>query len=373
MENWGFYMPTRIHFGWGQLEQITQIVSDLGGKKIFLVTGRRSAKELGTLDRLTGHLKDISLELFAEVEENPSIETVDRGAAICKERGCDLVIGLGGGSPLDAAKAMAMLQKNPGSIREYLDQERTCETRGLPMIAITTTSGTGSEVTPFSVITHKEKRSKPAIAPPQLFPDVALVDPELTMSVPPKIAASTGLDALCQAVEGFWSTRANPVTRALAFQGIVLAMRNLEAVCKTKNKEAVINMALASHLTGIEMSNIGNTAIHPLSYPFTMDYEVLHGFACVIFLPAFIRFNAPNIRESFADLLRVLELPSIEAFADAVDSLMDKVGTPKRLSEFGVKAEEIPGMVKRGIGRSTAWNPRPVSEEEIVQLCQSIF
>jgi len=373
MNNWGFYMPTRIHFGWGELEQISQIVNGFNAKKIFLVTGKRSAKESGTLDKLTGYLKDISLEVFAEVEENPSIETVDRGAARCKESGCDLVIGLGGGSPLDAAKAVAMLQKNPGSIREYLDQERTCQVKGLPMIAITTTSGTGSEVTPFSVITHKEKKAKPAIAPPQLFPDVALVDPELTMSMPAKVAASTGLDALCQAMEGFWSTRANPVTRALAFQGITLAMRNLESTCKNKDKKSVINMALASHLTGIQMSNIANTAIHPLSYPFTMDYDIPHGFACAIFLPAFIRFNAPNIRENFGDLLRVLELPSIEAFVDAVDSLMDKVGAPKRLSEFGVKAEEIPGMVKRGIGRSTAWNPRPVSEEEIVQLCQSIL
>jgi alcohol dehydrogenase class IV len=373
MSNWGFYMPTRIHFGWGQFAQIGQIVRDLGGRKVFLVTGKHSAKETGMLGKLFEYLKDIPLEVFAEVEENPSIETVDSGVARCKASGCDLVIGLGGGSSLDAAKAIAMLQKNPGSIREYLDQERVCDTKGLPMIAITTTSGTGSEVTPFSVITYKEKKAKPAIAPPQLFPDVALVDPELTMSVPPKVAASTGLDALCQAVEGFWSTRANPVTRALAFQGIILAMRNLESAWKSKDKESVINMALASHLTGIEMSNVGNTAIHPLSYPFTMDYEVPHGFACAIFLPVFIRFNAPNIGDLFSDLLRVLQLPSVEAFADAIDSLMDKVGAPKRLNEFGVNVEEIPGMVKRGIGRSTVCNPRPVSEEEIVQLCQNIF
>ncbi len=373
MNNWGFYVPTRIHFGWGQLEQIKKIVDELGGKKIFLVTGKRSAKESGTLDRLTGYLKDIPIEVFAEVEENPSIETVDRGAAKCKETGCDLVIGLGGGSPLDAAKAIAMLQKNSGSIREYLDQERTCETKGLPMIAITTTSGTGSEVTPFSVITHKEKRAKPAIAPPQIFPDVALVDPQLTMSVSPKVAASTGLDALCQAMEGFWSTQANPVTRALAFQGITLAMRNLESTCKNKDKESVTNMALASHLTGIQMSNIANTAIHPLSYPFTMDYDIPHGFACAIFLPAFIRFNASNIGDLFSDLLRVLELPNVGAFADVVDSLMDNVDAPKRLSEFGVKAKDIPALVKRGIGGSTPRNPRPVSEEDIIRICESIL
>ncbi len=372
MTNWGFYMPTRVCFGWGEFGQISRIVGELGAKKVFLVTGMRSAKESGMLDKISGYLKDIEIELFAEVEENPSIETVDRGAAKCRETGCDLVIGLGGGSPLDAAKALAMLQQNPGSIREYLDQERTCQVKGLPMVAIPTTSGTGSEVTPFSVITHKAKKGKPAIAPPQNFPDVALVDPELTMTMPPNVTASSGLDALVQALEGFWSLQANPATRALALQGIVMVMRNLESACKNKNQESVTNMAVASNVTGMEMSVIGNTAIHPLSYPFTMDYGALHGFACAIFLPPFLRFNAPNIRKSFADLLKILDLPSIEAFADTLENLMEKIEAPRRLSEFGVNADDIPALVKRGIGGSTPRNPRPVSEDDLVEICRSI-
>ncbi|MCP4402349.1 MAG: iron-containing alcohol dehydrogenase, partial [bacterium] len=203
--------------------------------------------------------------------------------------------------------------------------------------------------------------------------DLALVDPELTVSMPHRITASSGLDALCQAMEGFWSTIANPVTRSLSLQGIVLVMRNLESACKNKDRDSVSNMALASHLTGIQMSSIGNTAIHPLSYPFTMDYGMLHGFACAIFLPAFIRFNASHINELCGDLLKMLELPNVEAFADAVDALMDHVDAPKRLSEVGVKTEDIPALVKRGIGGSTPRNPRPVSEEDIIQICQSIL
>ncbi len=120
------------------------------------------------------------------------------------------------------------------------------------------------------------------------------------------------------------------------------------------------------------MSVIGNTAIHPLSYPFTMDYGALHGFACAIFLPPFLRFNAPNIRESFADLLKILDLPSIEAFADTLESLMEKVDAPRRLSEFGVNADDIPALVKRGIGGSTPRNPWPVSEDDLIEICRSI-
>ena len=132
-------------------------------------------------------------------------------------------------------------------------------------------------------------------------------------------------------------------------------------------------MALASHLTGIEMSNIGNTSIYPLSYPITLDYGIAHGFACAIFLPAVIRFNAQSIKNRFRDLLRILNLPSAEAFADKVDSLMEKLKAPRRLSEVGVKAEAIPEIAKRGMGRSTAWNPRPMTEEDIIQICKTIL
>lgn len=373
MEDWKFYMPTRIRFGWGRLKEIRQIVDELKGKRIFLVTGKHFAKNSGIIEKLEVLLGGLSLKVFPEVEENPSIETVDRGANKCKEAHCDLVIGLGGGSAMDAGKAIAMLQKNPGSIREYLDQERFCQTKGLPIITIPTTSGTGSEVTPFTVITHKAKKAKPAIAPPENFPDVALVDPELTMTMPFEVAGSTGLDALCQAVEGFWSTQANPVTRSLAFQAIKLAMENLESACFKKDKESVIKMALASHLTGIEMSNIGNTSIHPLSYPITLDYHVPHGFACAIFLPATIRFNVKTIEDRFRDLLRILNISSVEAFADQVDSIMERLKAPRRLGEVGVKVEDIPGIAKRGVGRSTAWNPRPMTEEDIIQICKTIL
>jgi len=373
VEEWKFYMPTKIRFGWGKFQEIRQVVDELKGKKIFLVTGRHFAKKHGILDKLSDFLKGLTLVMFAEVEENPTIETVDRGAARCRESQCDLVMGLGGGSALDAGKAMAMLQKNPGSIREYLDQERICQAKGLPFIAVPTTSGTGSEVTPFTVITYPSKKAKPAIAPPENFPEVALVDPELTMSMPFEGAASTGLDALCQAVEGFWSTQGNPLTRSLAFRAVKLAMENLELACFKKDKESVTNMALASHLTGIEMSNIGNTSIHPLSYPITIDYGVAHGFACAIFLPEVIRFNASAIKDRFRDLLTLLNLRSVEDFADKVDYLMEKLKAPKKLSRLGVKAGDISGIAKRGIGRSTAWNPRTMTEEDIVQICKTIL
>jgi len=371
--SWGFYMPTRIRFGWGRFGELRQVVDEVGGRRVFLVCAKRAPWAAGLLDRAAQALGGLHVEVFAEFEENPSIETVDRGAARCKEAQSDLVIGLGGGSALDACKAIAMLQRNPGSIREYLDGERVCQAKGAPVVAVPTTSGTGSEVTPFSVITHPAKRAKPAIAPPQNFPDVALVDPELTLSTSLPIAASTGLDALCQAVEGYWSTQGNPATRALAFQAIGLAIRHLEAACLQKDQESVTQMALASHLTGIEMSNIGNTCIHPLSYPITVDYGVPHGFACALFLPAVIRFNAPVLEERFRELLRVLGLPTIDAFADEVEHLMRTLGAPIRLEDLSVTSDKLSDIARRGTGRSTAWNPRPMAERDVLHVCEMVL
>ena len=150
-------------------------------------------------------------------------------------------------------------------------------------------------------------------------------------------------------------------------------MRNLERACRDKDQESVTNMALASHLTGIQMSQIANTAIHPLSYPFTMDYGIPHGFACAIFLPAFIRFNADVVENIFSDVLHVLGISSVMAFADEVDALMEDLEAPMRLGAFGVTEEILPDLVKIGIGKSTDWNPKPLGEEDLVEICKTIL
>ncbi len=373
MSQWNFHLPTQVRFGPGRLEEIKDVVQGLGGKRVFLVTGRRAAKATGLLDRTARLLSPLEATVFAEAEENPSIATVDRGAEACRQAGAEVVVGLGGGSAIDAAKAMAMLQANPGSIREYLDGEKTCQRKGLPLVAVPTTSGTGTEVTPFAVITHPAKKAKPAVAPAQMFPDVAIVDPELTASLPRPVAVSAGLDALCQAVEGFWSTRANALTRALSGQGIVLAMRHLRSACLEKDPAALEGLTLASHLTGIQMSHVANTVIHPLSYPFTLDHAVPHGFACAVFLPAFLRFNAEAVAGTFRDPLAALGLGSVHGLAAAIETLMKDLGAPRSLGDFGVTADELPELVRRGRGKSWEWNPRPLAEADVLEVCRGLL
>jgi alcohol dehydrogenase len=373
VNDWNFHLPTRIQFGWGRAAEAPAVIAKTGARRVFVMAGKSYLAGHGGPAALKTWLAPAEVTLFADTEENPSIATVDKAADLCREAGAEAVLAIGGGSVLDAAKAVALLQKNEGSVRDYLDGTRKVSKKGLFTVAMPTTSGTGSEVTPYSVITYPEKKAKPAINCPENFPDVAIVDPELTLSMPTEIAVSTGLDALDQAVEGFWSRRANDISRSMSFRAIVTAWRNLERACVDKDKAAVTAMASASVVCGVQMAMVGNTAIHPLSYPITIDHGVRHGLACALFLPAFVRFNEPVLDSDFKDLLSVLGFASAEKFADALEALMTRLGAPTRLGTVGVTIDELPMIAKRGIGGSTPANPRDVGEAEIVAICRGMM
>lgn len=370
--NWDFRLPTAVHFGWDRLSTLPDMISNLGGRHVFAMIGRSFLNRVGEagLKQLVG---SADLTIFTDIEENPSIGTVDTAAARCRESGADIIVAIGGGSVLDAAKCVALLQKNEGSIREYLYRERKPAGRGLPLIAVPTTAGTGSEVTPFAVVTDKEKNAKPAIAYPEAFPDHAIVDPALTLSMPTAVAVSTSLDAMTQALEGFWSTRANDMTRAMAFRAIVLIFRNIEAACLDKDRDAIEKVTLGSVIGGTQMAMIGNTALHPLSYPLTLDYDLRHGLACAIYVPAFLRFNKAELGPWFDDLLTVLGFSTVEEFALAFEAKMEKLGAPTRLSTLGVTREAIPQIVRNGVGRSTDFNPRKLTPETMVEILETML
>jgi alcohol dehydrogenase len=370
--NWDFSLPTKIHFGWDRISTLSAIVSGLSGRHVFAMIGRSFLNRVGEAG-LKELLGPVELTIFSDVEENPSIDTVDTAAGRCRESGADVIVAIGGGSVLDAAKCVALLQKNEGSVHDYLYQVRKPQRRGLPLIAVPTTAGTGSEVTPFAVITDPDKNTKPAISYPETFPDHAIVDPGLTISMPTEVAVSTGLDAMTQALEGFWSTRATEMTRSMAFRAIMLIYRNIEAACLDKDRDAIEKVTLGSVIGGTQMAMIGNTALHPLSYPLTLDYHLRHGLACAIYVPAFLRYNAPELGFWFDDLLGALGFDTVEKFAAGFAAKMERLGAPTRLSVLGIDRDAIPRIVMNGVGRSTAFNPRPLSEAVMIEILETML
>ncbi|MGQ9543135.1 MAG: iron-containing alcohol dehydrogenase [Candidatus Bathyarchaeia archaeon] len=367
-------MPVRVMFG-ECLGQIGAVAAEFGATKILIVTGRRAMKEHGVVERLIDLLKPVEAEVFDEVESNPAMETFERAYRTLKDKGCDLVIGLGGGSPMDVAKAAAAMGNKAQGPVDLFATSTQLTGEGLPMIAVPTTSGTGSEVTPFSIVSDPEHGTKRAANNPYLYPDVALVDPSLCKTMPRKVTAETGLDAISHAIESYWARRSQPITDSLALEALRHLLPNLRRACEEPlNMEARSEMALGALLAGMALSNTMATAAHSISYPLTVRFGIPHGLACALTLPAFIRFNAPSIPDKIPRLLQTMGVNSVGEAAESLVRLMMDIGEPVRLSDLRIGRDDIPWIVKHGFSAArVANNPREVDERVVDEILREVY
>jgi alcohol dehydrogenase len=294
-----FHMPTAVVFGPGAISELKGIICDqLHFSRPLLVTDK-GVGAAGIAAEAVAQLSPIST--FAEVEPNPRHSTVDRGGEIARQIKPDLIIGLGGGSVLDAAKAIALLATNPGKIEDYEGRERY-RTAPLPVLAIPTTCGTGSEVTWVSIITHTERRIKMSIKGPLMYPAVALVDPDLLGTLPRSLVASTGLDALTHAVEAFTARPASAITDALSLEALRLIFPSLLPAYQDikKNAGAREKLMLGSLMAGMAFVNSDVGAVHCLAETVGALYDTPHGVANAVFLPYVMEFNLEAAEEKYA-------------------------------------------------------------------------
>ncbi len=380
MKNFGFYLPTRINFGSGAIEKVGE-EAKLLGKRAFVVTGKKSARKKGFLKTVEKSLlkQGVTPVFFEKVEANPSTQIVEKGANLAKKEKCDLIIGLGGGSPMDAGKAISILLTNPSPLSQYFGKNKV-KFPPLPLIAIPTTAGTGSEVTPYTVITHIEGGShqKKIISDAHLFPVKALVDPELTLSLPFSITSDTGIDALSHAVESYISNRAHPLSEMIALRAVKLLGEYLPYVIDNpediKGRGKVL---YASMLAGIAIAQTGATLVHGMGYRLTSDLNLSHGRANGLLLPWVWELDLPGNFEKFANLTEGLGgdikgLTVEEAGWKGIEVMKDflfRAGLPKLdLSEVGEEtivefAEEM--MQDKA---KLANNPRQVSLKDIIEV-----
>lgn len=310
MLKFGFYLPTKIHFGGGFIRK-TGAVARNYGKKALVVTGRSSARKFGFLQIIKEELEKSSIEpvFFEEVEPNPSMNTVSKGALLFKEKKCELIVALGGGSSLDAAKAIGILATNPAPLSSYIGKEKV-KIPPPPLIAIPTTSGTGSEVTPYAVITDPEadvKNQKKVISDHHIFPKEAIVDPELTLPMPEELTCDTAVDALSHAVESYISKRAFPLTESICLQAIALIGENLPRVLENpEDIEARENLMYSATLAGIALAQTGATILHAMGYPLTSSFGIPHGKVNGMLLPWFWEVSFKGNPEKFSTILKTL-------------------------------------------------------------------
>jgi len=306
-----YHMPTAIIFGAGTLGELRRITADrVAASRPFLITDK-GIGAAGIIPKVLAQLSPVAV--FDEVEPNPRQDTVNRGGEVARELKPDLVVGVGGGSALDAAKAVALLATNPGRIEDYEGRERY-KTAPLPVLAIPTTCGTGSEVTWVSVITHAERRFKMSIKGAKMYPTVALVDPDLLQTLPPSLVASTGLDALTHAIEAFSVKPANFLSDTLALEAIRLIFRYLLRAYQDVrgDREAREGQMKGSLIAGMAFGNSDVGAVHCLAESVGSLYDTPHGVANAIFLPHVMEFNLPAAGEKYAVIAAAVGLEAAD-------------------------------------------------------------
>jgi len=376
-----FCTPGKIIFGLGGLSQVGAEAKRLGNK-VLVVLGRSAMRKSGALNRLTRLLKENNLEyiVYENIPSDPTVETVDNGANFARKESCNLVIALGGGSVLDTGKAISAMVTNEGSVADYQEIEgkgRKFKTKPIPFIAIPTTSGTGSEATKNAVITNTKLGLKKSIRDPWLIPEIALVDPELTLSLPPYVTAICGGDALTQCVESYLGKKSQEITDVLALHAIGLIGKSLVKTVKDgKNLEARKNMAMAALLSGLCLSNSGLGLAHALSHPLGVYYKIPHGLSCAVLLPYVMEYNLPvvakrltKIAQSLGEDISILsETENAQRAVDKVKDLLTQAGIKTNLSEWEIKKEDFPKLIKGAKGGSLNNNPRDTSNEDLIEL-----
>ena len=373
--------PTRVVFGVGTLARLPALVDEVAGAgaRIFLVTGRRSLRASGVLDRVLDALGRSRVAVFDQTPPFPPPDLVNQALGDCRRAGADVVIAIGGGSALDLAKSVALLAAHEGTAREYATSPglepggRTFHRPGLPVIAAPTTSGSSSEVTPFAALWDMDAKRSLHLVSPHLFPKVALVDPELAMSMDRELAAVTGIDAFTSAFESYWSREAGPLSDALNLEVIRLYARHLERSCTDGDLESRSACALAATISGMAYSQSRPNVCHAVSSPLTLFWGVAHGQAVGITLPAFLAWNAPAIAQKLSPLWAALGVGDLAEALRCLTALMDRCGLATRLRGLGVRAEDIERLVEHMRWDRTAVLPRPLGRDDARAIFQALL
>lgn len=366
---WKFYQPTDIYLETGAISNIGNILEAKGIDKALIVADPFSEK-CGLAKRIADAAGRRVVGIISEVEPNPTYQNVNACIGKAKALGAECIIGLGGGSAMDCAKSTAAAVKMGISGEELL--KNSAITDALPVIAIPTTAGTGSEVTAGAVISDKANNIKTAIFGPAIFPKVAVVDPELTYTCPPVVTASSGIDVLAHALDALTSVKASPATDALAVYAAKMVFTYLErAYADGNDKEARNKMSEACLVAGLAFSQTGTTGSHACSYILTAKYGVPHGEACAFTLDAWFRENA-KVRPELNELSVMMGYADADAVADAVNKLKQKLGLRSKLSEIGVTVDDLDEIAKssNASGNMTN-NVAHIGEEGIRRLFEA--
>lgn len=378
MKRFQFFAPTKVIGGVGVATEVGTEAEGFGARRALVVTDAGVAGA-GLVGPVVRSLNEVGIEatVFDDVKPDPTVAIVTRGSETARREGCRLVVAVGGGSSIDAAKGIAIMSTNGGSICDYEGANKFAEPP-LPVIAIPTTAGTGSEVTFGAVLTDEERSYKFIVYGTSAVPRVALLDPTMAATAPRAVKISTGMDALTHAIESYTSLGSTPQTEALAIYAVRMVSENLrEAVADDQNLEAIGNMLVASNVAGIAFATSRLGIVHAMALPLGAFFHVPHGVACTILLPSGLAFNTEASLSKYGDVARAMgekteglsRREAAQLAVEAVQRLAGDIGAPSRLGDLGVKEEMISQMAKDAMKSShIPVNPRKITVDAVESL-----
>ncbi|BCO08674.1 alcohol dehydrogenase [Desulfolithobacter dissulfuricans] len=379
MQPFTITQPTQIHFGTGIIKRLPEVAAGFGGTNALVVLDP-GLIQAGLDSNITRALEagNMTYTIYSEIDPEPGLRLADRGTEIAREHNCDCVIGVGGGSAMDVAKAIAILLTNGGRAVDYLGLGKI-EKPGVPKIMVPTSAGTGAEVTFTAVFINEETGSKGGMNGDPLYPEAAVLDPELTLSLPPHVTAATGIDALTHALEAYTSVQAHPVSEMYSLQAIELIATNLRtAYADGRNIEARSNMLLASLLGGKALAMAGVGLVHAMAYPLGGMFGIPHGLANAVLLPYVTEFNLIGNLEKHALLAEMLGgdtnnmslRDAAHVLVEEMHQLNSDLAIPASLSDLGIPDDRIEEMAKIAltVARPVENNPRQPTLENVMMI-----
>ena len=379
-----FRVPDVVHFGIDTVNLLGEEAKRLGAGKVMVLCDEGVAKA-GVAQQVYDVLDQAGLEYyrFEEVEPEPSIERLNKAAQIAREGKFDVFVGVGGGSSMDMTKVTSALMTNEGEVQQFFGVDQVAK-RGKPTIMVTTTSGTGSEVTRMAVFTDKEANLKKVVSAQNILADVAIIDPRLTVSMPQSVTAGTGIDALIHAVEAYIAINASPLTDNLSLQAIELIYQNLGAAFAAPDDlEARYNMSMGSFLAGVALNNAGVGAVHALAYPLGAEYHLAHGQSMTVVLCETLRMESLACLDKFATMAQAMgvdiegmdQWEARDAALDAIDQLMKEIRLPTTLSDVNADKSLVPQWAKDAHGekRLLGNTPRALTLQDVEEIFYASF
>jgi len=371
-------MPTVNLMGAGAVSEVGKQAKILGGSKALVVTDKVLVS-VGITEKVVSFLKEngVDTALYDGVNPNPTVENVEKGLSLYKEENCNIIVAVGGGSPIDCAKGIGLVAANGGSIKDFEGLDKSKNPMP-PFIAVNTTAGTASEMTRFTIITDTDRQVKMAIVDWHVTPNVSINDPELMVSMPVSLTAATGMDALTHAVEAYVSTIATPVTDSAALKAIDLVSQYLRpAVANGENMEARDKMAYAEFLAGMAFNNASLGYVHAMAHQLGGFYDLPHGVCNAVLLPHVVRFNMLACPERFVDIAIAMgenaeglsTMEAAEKALEAIQKLSKDIGIPPGLKELSVKEDDLLTLADNAMKDACGLtNPRKATKEEIIQI-----